>query len=128
MNDQVERVVDKAIAAIDGVLLSRYAASGSVTTEILLALSQQGLVLVDKNDRRWFIAAIPNVPLDDPKSFILDVMRRHKLKPGALAAKVGISASTLTRALNNPRHKFKFSMTTVEKIKKWDQDREQKTH
>lgn len=58
--------------------------------------------------------------MDDPKAFVRDVLARHKLAPGALAEKVGISASTLTRALNDPHHKFKFSLTTLRKIKEWD--------
>lgn len=58
--------------------------------------------------------------VDDPKSYILDVMRRHNLKPGGLAEKVGIAGSTLSRALNDPQHKFKFSVGTIQKIREWD--------
>jgi len=49
-------------------------------------------------------------------SYVRYVLGELNLKPGALAQKSGISASTLTRALNDPKHKFKLSMTTLQKI------------
>ena len=49
-------------------------------------------------------------------AYVRYVLEEMQLKPGALAQKAGISASTLTRALNDPKHKFKLSMTTLEKI------------
>jgi hypothetical protein len=49
-------------------------------------------------------------------AYVRYVLAELDLKPGALARKSGISASTLTRALNDPNHKFKLSMTTLEKI------------
>lgn len=50
------------------------------------------------------------------RAYVRYVLEEKHLKPGALALKAGISASTLTRALNDPKHKFKLSMTTLEKI------------
>ncbi|QOZ15926.1 hypothetical protein XI02_13770 [Bradyrhizobium sp. CCBAU 21365] len=49
-------------------------------------------------------------------AYVRYVLEDKNLKPGALAKKAGISASTLTRALNDPKHKFKLSMSTLEKI------------
>jgi transcriptional regulator with XRE-family HTH domain len=49
-------------------------------------------------------------------AYVRYVLQDKNLKPGALAREAGISASTLTRALNDPNHKFKLSMTTLEKI------------
>ncbi len=49
-------------------------------------------------------------------AYVRYVLGELNLKPGALARKSGVSASTLTRALNDPNHKFKLSMTTLEKI------------
>jgi len=49
-------------------------------------------------------------------AYVRYVLEEKNLKPGALASKAGISASTLTRALNDPNHKFKLSMTTLQKI------------
>jgi transcriptional regulator with XRE-family HTH domain len=62
----------------------------------------------------------PTEPVDDPKAYVQDVLQRHKLSPGGLAAKVGVSASTLSRAMNDPGHKFKFSVGTLQKIREWD--------
>jgi transcriptional regulator with XRE-family HTH domain len=58
--------------------------------------------------------------IDDPVGYIRDVLARHNLTPGALALKVKISGSTLTRALNDPDHKFVLSTRTLQKIKEWD--------
>jgi len=58
--------------------------------------------------------------VDDPKAYVLDVLKRHNLKPGALATKAGVQPSTLSRALNDPDHKFKFSVGTLQKIRDWD--------
>jgi hypothetical protein len=49
-------------------------------------------------------------------AYVRYVLHAENIKPGALAQKAGISASTLTRALNDPNHKFKLSMTTLQKI------------
>src|SRR5207249_8741620 len=49
-------------------------------------------------------------------AYVRYVLAETDLKPGALAQKAGISASTLTRALNDPKHKFTLSMRTIERI------------
>jgi hypothetical protein len=49
-------------------------------------------------------------------AYVRYVLEDKHLSPGALAKNSGISASTLTRALNDPKHKFKLSMSTLEKI------------
>jgi transcriptional regulator with XRE-family HTH domain len=49
-------------------------------------------------------------------AYVRYVMVHHDMTPGALAKAAGISASTLTRALNDPKHKFTLSMKTIEKI------------
>lgn len=49
-------------------------------------------------------------------AYVRYVLGHMELKPGALAKGAGISASTLTRALNDPNHKFKLSTTTLQKI------------
>lgn len=49
-------------------------------------------------------------------AYVRHVLETLQLKPGALAVKAGLAPSTLTRALNDPGHKFKMSMTTLEKI------------
>ncbi|MBW5438617.1 helix-turn-helix transcriptional regulator [Bradyrhizobium canariense] len=49
-------------------------------------------------------------------AYVRHVLEMRQMKPGALATKAGLSPSTLTRALNDPGHKFKLSMTTLEKI------------
>ncbi|MCA1375703.1 MULTISPECIES: helix-turn-helix transcriptional regulator [Bradyrhizobium] len=49
-------------------------------------------------------------------AYLRHVLETRQMKPGALAIKAGLSPSTLTRALNDPGHKFKLSMTTLEKI------------
>lgn len=56
-----------------------------------------------------------------PKAYVQDVLTRYKLTPGGLAAKIKVSASTISRAMNDPNHKFKFSLGTLQKIKEWDQ-------
>jgi hypothetical protein len=50
------------------------------------------------------------------KAYVLHVLDALNLTPGALAKGAGISGSTLTRALNDPKHKFTLSMKTIEKI------------
>lgn len=49
-------------------------------------------------------------------AYVRFVLAEKDLKPGALAKNAGVSASTLTRALNDPNHKFKLALTTLEKI------------
>lgn len=49
-------------------------------------------------------------------AYVRHVLETLQEKPGGLAVKAGLSPSTLTRALNDPGHKFKLSMTTLEKI------------
>lgn len=52
------------------------------------------------------------------KTYVRFVLDELMLSPTALAKKAGIAATTLTRALNDPTHKFNLSMTTLEKIAK----------
>lgn len=49
--------------------------------------------------------------------YIRQVMAQRGLSATALAAKAGISSTTLTRALNSPDHKFRLSLTTLNKIR-----------
>ena len=49
-------------------------------------------------------------------AYVSHVLRETRLSATALAKKAGISQTTLTRALNNRRHKFALSVTTLEKI------------
>lgn len=49
-------------------------------------------------------------------SYIRHVMTEKNMSAAALANVSGISPSTLTRALNNPKHKFTLSTKTLEKI------------
>jgi hypothetical protein len=45
--------------------------------------------------------------------YVLNVLQ---LTPSAMAKRAKISSTTITRALNDPKHKFTLSMTTLEKI------------
>lgn len=101
------------------VVLRTILCANPTAEQILAALAANGLTIVPVGARPPI--ATPNIPIDDPKAYVLDVLARHKLAPGALAAKIGVSPSTLTRALNDPDHKFKFAVTTLQKIKEWDQ-------
>lgn len=49
-------------------------------------------------------------------AYVKYVMNITDLSPSGLAKKSGISSTTLTRALNDPKHKFTLSMTTLGKI------------
>jgi hypothetical protein len=49
-------------------------------------------------------------------AYIRYVMADKNMSAGGLAKAAGISASTLTRALNDPKHKFTLSMKTIEKV------------
>jgi transcriptional regulator with XRE-family HTH domain len=49
-------------------------------------------------------------------AYIRHVMAQGGQTAGGLARMAGVSASTLTRALNDPNHKFTLSMKTIEKI------------
>jgi phage repressor protein C with HTH and peptisase S24 domain len=49
--------------------------------------------------------------------YIRQVMAQRGLSASALAAKAGVSSTTLTRALNSPDHKFRLSLTTLNKIR-----------
>ena len=51
-------------------------------------------------------------------AYVRFVLQETKLAPTALAKEAGISATTLTRPLNNAGHKFALSTTTIEKIAK----------
>ena len=50
--------------------------------------------------------------------YIRFVMSETGLSASALAKEAGLATTTLTRALNNPDHKFGFSLRTLEKISK----------
>lgn len=48
--------------------------------------------------------------------YVRAVLKELGLKPSALAKKAGIATTTLTRALNDPTHKFTLTTTTLNKI------------
>lgn len=50
-------------------------------------------------------------------AYVKRVLAKTGLAPTALAKKVGIAVSTLTRALNDPDHQFRLSISTLERIK-----------
>ncbi|UTY50448.1 LexA family transcriptional regulator [Sinorhizobium fredii] len=52
------------------------------------------------------------------KTYVRFVLDELKLSPSALAKKAGIASTTLTRALNDPTHKYTLSMSTLGKIVK----------
>ena len=49
-------------------------------------------------------------------AYVRFVLEHHGLSPSALAKRAQISSSTLTRALNDPHHKFALSIKTLDKI------------
>jgi hypothetical protein len=49
-------------------------------------------------------------------AYVRHVLSECRLSARGLAIAAGISPSTLTRALNDPKHKFTLSMKTIEKI------------
>lgn len=53
---------------------------------------------------------------EQAKAYVQHVMARLHIAATALAAKAGISATTLTRPLNDPEHKFALSTSTLAKI------------
>ncbi|MGV8833270.1 MAG: LexA family protein [Devosia sp.] len=53
---------------------------------------------------------------EQAKAYVQHVMARLHVAATALAAKAGISATTLTRPLNDPEHKFALSTSTLGKI------------
>lgn len=63
------------------------------------------------------MADAPNVP--DHLAYILHVMEKTELVPTKLAKSAGLSGTTLSRPLADEAHKFKLSLTTIEKIEKF---------
>lgn len=53
---------------------------------------------------------------EQAKAYIRYVMDRLDIAPTALAARAGLSATTLTRPLNDPEHKFTLSNSTLAKV------------
>lgn len=53
---------------------------------------------------------------EQAKAYVLYVMAQLHIAATALAAKAGLSATTLTRPLNDPEHKFALSTSTLGKI------------
>jgi transcriptional regulator with XRE-family HTH domain len=49
-------------------------------------------------------------------AYVRYVLGEMKISPTALAKRAGISSTTLTRALNDRKHKFSLSVTTLQKI------------
>jgi transcriptional regulator with XRE-family HTH domain len=49
-------------------------------------------------------------------AYLRHVLLQTKLSPSALAKKAGLASTTLTRALNDPDHKFALTTTTLQKI------------
>lgn len=58
--------------------------------------------------------------IDDPLAYVRGVMERHDIAAATLAAKAGLAASTLTRALYSPRQTSTLSAKTLQRIKAWD--------
>ncbi|MND22641.1 hypothetical protein D3C80_130240 [compost metagenome] len=52
------------------------------------------------------------------KTYVKFVLDEMKVSPSKLAKMAGLSPTTLTRALNDPTHKFTLSMSTIGKIYK----------
>lgn len=63
------------------------------------------------------IGSVADMHYDWHLDYIRAVLAATGLSATALAAKTGIASSTLTRALNNPDHKFRLSLTTLNKIR-----------
>lgn len=53
---------------------------------------------------------------EQAKAYVRHVMAELNIAATALAAKAGLSATTLTRPLNDPEHKFSISTSTIAKI------------
>lgn len=60
----------------------------------------------------------PNYFDKSAKAYVKFVLDELKISPSRLAKMANISPTTLTRALNDPTHKFSLSMTTLGKIYK----------
>ena len=86
--------------------------------QILAALAANGFEIVPAGRKpapdmvEWIV--------DDPMAFVREVIDRRGISLGALAIAAKIAPSTLTRALNDPSHKFTLSTKTIQKIREWD--------
>lgn len=92
--------------------------------QIIKALAAGGFKVVSASDDRHDDGrdnedAASDVT-DDPVAFVRSVIARRKISANKLAAKAGIAASTLNRALNNPKHTCILSTRTLQKIRQWD--------
>jgi predicted transcriptional regulator len=123
-----EQAIDDPIAFIQGIVERRGITTSELARAVGIAPSTLNKKVADPEAGGLNARTLKKIAdwdrnggaLDDPKSYVQDVLQRHNLKPGALAEKVGIQPSTLTRALNDPDHKFKFSVGTLQKIREWD--------
>lgn len=59
---------------------------------------------------------------DDPLDIVRDVIKRRKISATKLALACGLAASTLNKALNNPKHGTILSTRTLQKIRDWDRN------
>lgn len=78
------------------------------------------LRILEINDLEIAATGVGAEAIDDPLAFVREILARREMSPGGLAIEADISPSTLTRALNDPNHKFKLSVTTLQKIREWD--------
>lgn len=91
-------------------------ASGASTADrIIAALEAAGLEIIASE----VVRPVTLLP-EDPVDIVREVISRRKVSANKLAALCGLAASTLNRALNNPKHKFMLSTRTLRKIKEWD--------
>jgi lambda repressor-like predicted transcriptional regulator len=67
----------------------------------------------DLFSKRW---AEGSLSLGDPLEFVRAALKRTGWAPTRLATEAGLSPTTLTRALNNPAHKFTLNTKTLQKI------------
>jgi transcriptional regulator with XRE-family HTH domain len=98
--------------------------------QIMAALEANGLAIVPKSDGPLVDleegSAVPVSMADvasllgDPVRYVRDVIARRNISASKLAETVGISPSTLNRALNDPNHTCILSTRTLRKIKEWD--------
>lgn len=58
----------------------------------------------------------------DPVAIVREILERRGISANKLAESVGLAASTLNRALNNPEYTGTLSTRTINKIIAWDQD------
>lgn len=97
---------------------------GSETQSTVIApvhsTGAKGAAAQARRDHISMLVIDPISKVLDPRAYINEICARRDISLSHIASGAGVSSSTLTRYMNNHKHKFELSTKTLNKIISWD--------